>query len=379
MAMRTCLILIGFFFAACSSVHTNTPILNNAADSVAIQYAKGFRIYKHDGWSELQVINPWQGAKDVSFKYILVRRGDPVPAATGGIVIETPVKRVVCLSTTHIAMIDFLNETETVVGISGTYLVSNKTILDKIDRKKVFDVGYNNNLNYELIMGLKPDVIFAYGIDNEFAGYVRKLRELGLKVVFNAEYLEYDPLAKTEWIKFMSAFYEKLDTATAAFDTIAGRYNDLKSRLAGVTFRPRILYGLPWNGTWYMAGGKSYAATLIADAGGDYLWKNNTSHEALPLSIESVYNAADSADYWINAGAAMSMADILAVEKRLANLNVFRQKRVYNNIAILTPQGGNDYWESGVMKPDIILKDMASILHPELFPERNLYYFRLLK
>jgi iron complex transport system substrate-binding protein len=45
----------------------------------------------------------------------------------------------------------------------------------------------------------------------------------------------------------------------------------------------------------------------------------------------------------------------------------------------MSPGGGNDYWESGAINPQVILKDIASILHPELFENYDLVYYRKIK
>jgi len=350
----------------------------SSADTLATNYARGFSIIRHPDCFEAIIKNPWQGAQNVTVRYLLSKNPEQVTNHAGMPVIRIPIRRAVCLSTTHIAMIDAISETESIAGISGKYLVSNKTVLEKIKNGKAFDVGYQNNLNYELLLGMKPDVIFAYGIGNEFASYVKKLRDLGFAVVFNAEYLENEPLAKTEWVKFMALFYDKYDTACRMFDTICHRYNAMKKLTSSVAERPAVLYGLPWNGTWHMAGGESYAARMIRDAGGNFLWADTKSHEALPLSIETVIAKADSADIWINTGAALSRADIAAVEKRLSNLTIFKNGKIYNNNAILTAEGGNDYWESGVMMPDVILSDLIKIFHPGLLPDHHLYFYKKL-
>lgn len=347
-------------------------------DTFPVRYAKGFCIIRYPSYDHLQVYNPWQGARGVVLNYLLSRHPENInnPAYP---VIKVPVTRVVCFSTTHIAMIDALGKSGSIVGVSGSHLVCNQTVQHNIRQGKAVDVGYPGNMNYELLMSIKPDVIFVYGVGNEAVPFVKKLSELGFVVVFNAEFLENTPLGKAEWILFMSMFYDACEQARQIFDTVAVEYLRLKQCVAGITQRPRVLYGLPWNGIWYMAGGQSYAARLIEDAGGDYLWKDLETHEALPLTIEAVIARAAGADVWINAGAAGSRKDILAVEKRLASLKVFQQGNIYNNNARVLPGGGNDYWESGVMKPQLILKDLIHIFHPEKDSASSFYYYRKLE
>ena len=140
-----------------------------------------------------------------------------------------------------------------------------------------------------------------------------------------------------------------------------------------------ILSGLPWKGAWYVPGGKSFAAQFIKDAGGSYLWDENRSTEALPLDLEMVYEKALKADCWINPGAASSIKDILQVDKRLGGLDVIKTGMVFNNNAVVNINGGNDYWESGVTNPHLILKDLVKIFHPELLPDHNFIYYKKLE
>ena len=42
--------------------------------------------------------------------------------------------------------------------------------------------------------------------------------------------------------------------------------------------------------------------------------------------------------------------------------------------------GGNDFWESGSLRPDLILNDLVQMIHPELSaPGDSLYYHIELK
>ena len=140
-----------------------------------------------------------------------------------------------------------------------------------------------------------------------------------------------------------------------------------------------MLTGLPWKDAWYMAGGNSYAARLIKDAGGKYLWEDSKSTEAIPMNIESVFSRAVRADVWINPGAAASMDDLIRFDERFITLDVVGEGMVYNNNARLNSSGGNDYWESGAVRPDLILADLIKIFHPDLMEDHSFIYYRKLK
>jgi iron complex transport system substrate-binding protein len=115
---------------------------------------------------------------------------------------------------------------------------------------------------------------------------------------------------------------------------------------------------------------------LIADAGGKFLWSDNASEEAFPVSLEEVFMRAAKADFWINCGSVGSIAELMAYDQRFATLPAVRNLKVFNNNLRSVPEGGNDYWESGVVHPDLVLADLVKILHPEISREKEFYYYR---
>ena len=359
------------------AIDTNSILPEKMGEEINIAYAKGFRIVEFPGYTKINVHNPWQGAENISFTYYLVNCENDIPKELiGEIVIRTPVKRIVCLSTTHIALLEFVDEISSLVGMSSPQFVTNKEVINALNNGEIIDVGYEKKLDFEKIVHLNPDLVLAYGIGSEVTGYMKKLNELGITVVLNGEDLEKEPLAKAEWVKFIAAFYNKENVASRKFDKMTQQYNFLKDIASKEKDKPLILTGLPWKGAWYVPGGDSFAAQFIKDAGGSYLWNKNRSTEAIPLDLETVYEKALKADFWINPGAASSIKDILLVDKRLGGLDVIQTGMIFNNNAVVNKKGGNDYWESGVTNPHLILKDLVKIFHPELLPDHNFVYYK---
>ncbi|MCX6257303.1 MAG: ABC transporter substrate-binding protein [Bacteroidia bacterium] len=375
--------LLIFLLSACHQPGNKNNIFSfiyHSGDAPAlVSYARGFDISYQKGYRIVSVYNPWQGATDVIERYYLVDKNSSIPDnLKNKTVIGTPVSRVVCLSTTHIALVDFIGKTNTIVGISGGSFVNNEKLRKLINEKKIADVGYDKNLNIELLISLHPDLVVAYGVESNITGILSRLRDLGIPVVINAEYLEETPLGKAEWVKFIAAFYNEEALAEKKFVQIRDDYLKLTEMAAKVISKPKVLTGLPWNNTWYVPGGRSYAAQLISDAGGTYLWNEDQSRESIALSIESAYEKGKYADVWINNGDANSLRDILNNDERLSMLPAFKNAALYNNNARLNIAGGNDYWESGIVSPQVILKDLIAIFHPTLFPGYHLIYYKKL-
>lgn len=344
------------------------------------RYASRFDIQDEQNFTIIQVFNPWQNSRDNTYTYVLGDDPELVPDSLAGFpFIHTPVTRVVAMSTTHVAMIAGLGEISSIKGVSGTTYIFNSEIRARCDSGLIADVGYGQGLNYEKVVSLEPDVIFLYGVEGYVTTTAGKLAELGVKVVYCAEYLEQNPLGKAEWIRFFARFYGKEREADLFFSGVDSNYMDLRSKTSSVKEKPEVMIGLPWKDTWYVAGGNSYASRLIHDAGGVYIWRENTSVEAVPLDLESVFSKAVDADVWINPGDAQSIGDLVAFDERFSELPALRNGSIYNNNARMNPGGGNDYWESATIRPDLVLADLISVFHPQLMTDHSMFYYRKLK
>ncbi len=342
-----------------------------------VTYAKGFTISDHGRFKLVTVTDPWQQSGGVSFGYYLVDRDQEIPAELKDKqVIRTPVRSVICLSTSHIGFLSALNETGSLKALSGAGFVSDSAVQEAVASKRVFDVGYDQGINYERILSLKPDLIMAYGVGGEVTGFINKLQDLGLNVILNGEYLEESPLAKAEWIKFVGAFYNKEQEASDYFSPIEENYNAIKEKVAEVKTHPVVMTGLPYKDAWWIAGGQSNLATLISDAGGEFLWRENTSREAFVVSLEEVVVRSAKADFWINCGTVNNLAELVAADSRFAAFPQVQKKTIFNNNLQVSPGGGNDYWERGVVRPDLILSDLVKIFHPECDSEKVFNFYK---
>lgn len=344
------------------------------------RYARGFEIKKLGPIEKITVFNPWEQASNISFDYYLIQEGaTPPDSVDPKRIIYTPVERVVCLSTSHIAFLDVLGETEGIVGISGSRYVSTPAIRQKLGSGEVIDVGYDQGFNYELLLQKNPELVLVYGIGSEVSTQVRKMEDLGLKVFFVAEYLEEAPLGKAEWIKCLAPLFGKEKEAALFFNRIEENYLSLKKAAGWAGEKPNVMVGLPYRDSWWVPGGKSYLSNLINDAGGNYIGKENLSHESFVISFENALGWSTVADVWINLGMADSKAEILSDDERIGKFPAFNDGKIFNNINRVSPDGGNDFWESGTVYPDRILGDLIRIFHPGLLEGAELVYYKEVK
>ena len=343
------------------------------------QYAQGFHIVKMGEITRLDVFNPWENARNFTYSYYLIPKSIAIPdSLISKKIIRTPVEKVVVLSTTHIGFIEKLGFESTIIGISGKDFVTNPIVRKGIEKGLVHDVGYDQNLNYELLLQMKPDLVMAYGIGSDVAAHLSKMKDLNIPVVINAEYLEETPLGRAEWLVFTGSFYNQNEHAQQVFNKIVMEYDSLKKLVSETSHKPLILTGLPYKDNWWVPGGKSYMANMIADAGGDYLWKDNTSRESFVVSLESAIVKATRAELWINTGQTNSIQEILSSDERFKIIPSLQKKMVYNDNKRMNPTGGNEVWETGAANPQELLRDLIHIFHPEIKPDIAFHYYQKL-
>lgn len=368
--------LIGFL-KYCPDARTKTKSTSTFTKKVYTpEYATGFDIVGAENTEStiIHVRNPWQGAQDVEMSYFVARNGEQVPTDFNGVVIPAGAKRIVCMSSSYIAMLDALHQVDRVVGVSGINFISNPYINQH--KETIKDMGAE--MNYELLVGLNPDLVLLYGIGDAQSTVTDKLKELNIPYMYVAEYLEESPLGKAEWLVALSELTDSRELGIKTFQVIPERYNTLKQLTAGVDYRPTVMLNTPWNDSWAMPSVKSYVARLVEDAGGDYIYKKNTSNGSEPIGLETAYGLIREADVWLNVGMATTMDELKTMNPKFKDAKAIRENKVYNNNLRTTPGGGNDYWESGAVRPDIVLRDLIKILHPELISE-DLYYYRQLE
>ncbi len=348
------------------------------SESISLtKYAQGFKVTIVGNSKLVEVKQPYQNATS-GYQYLLVPKGEVPPTHDETTqVITVPVENIVCTSTTHIPLLDYINETEKLIGFPTTDYISSEKMRKRIDQGKVKDLGIDKGMNIEMLYTLKPSLVMGYTMTKDL-GQLKKIQELGIPVVINAEYLEKHPLGRAEWIKFMALFFGKEKEADSVFAEIEKEYLSTQQLVNEVKTKPTVLSGIVYGDAWFMPGGQNYAAKLLKDAGCEYLWASDSTSGFLQLSVESVYARAKEADLWIGVGSFKKLEEIKATEERYALFKPFKEQQVYSYDARKGAKGGSEFLELGYLRPDLILKDLVKIAHPELMPSYDLFFHKKL-
>lgn len=343
-----------------------------------IHYAKGFSIVNYEGFSVIKVTNPWPKA-DKSYTYILKEKNGILPdSLKNNTVINVPIKNIVVTSTTHIPSLEMLGVENTLIGFPNLNYISSDKVRALIDAKKIKELGTNQSLNTEVLIDLQPEVIVGYGIDNNNPT-LDNLQKNGLKVLLNGDWNEQTPLGKSEWIKFFGALYGKQIEANEIFSKIEEDYLKTLEIVKIARLSPTILAGDMFEDKWYLPQGTSWGCQFLKEAKGDYLWKETTGTGSLSLSFETVLEKGKNADLWITSGQFSTLKEMLDANPHYAQFKAFQNKNVYSFAGKKGKTGGVLYYELAPNRPDIVLKDIVKILHPELLVGYEPYFFEKLK
>jgi iron complex transport system substrate-binding protein len=364
-------------FVLVSCGHKNNSIVESDVllDSLQLQYANGFAVNYYADYKELIVYNPWEQSK-IYAKYYLVKN-DSIQTPSDGKRILIPLKSLAATSVTQFEFLHLLSELETVTGVCSPKFIYNSEIRKRVADGEIADLGDAFNINVEKTLQLEPDAVMMSGY-NQNDPYAQRVNQSGIPVIFNNEWMENSLLARAEWLKFVAVLYNKEHLADSIFNDVSNRYNEIKLKAQGVTFKPKVMAGSNFRGTWYVPSGQNFMGKLFADAGADYFYSKDTTVGSLPLNVETVLKNFSKADIWLNCNF-NSLDELLKSDSKHALFNPVKTHKVYNFNKRYLKSSANDFWESAVAHPDLLLSDLISVLHPDLLPNYELVYTEKLK
>lgn len=380
MRYQTLFFLFAFFiFNSCKNEKPSpSSTAKSEGESIEISYAEGFSITDYGDYKIIEVTNPWPEAGKV-FRYALVRDKEHfISKETFDAVVQVPVQNLIVTSTTHIPSLDMLGETDKLIAFPNLSYISSENTRNRIAEGKITDIGNNESINTENVIDLQPDVMIGFAVTGNNKTY-ETLQRAGVPIVFNGDWTEQNPLGKAEWIKFFGAFFDKIEEANALFSEIETEYNTIKKLAETAENSPTVLSGALWKDIWYLPEGKSWGAQFIADANGSYLWADSKGTGSIALNVETVIEKAQQADFWIGPGQFTSYQQLEDASKAYTQFDAFKNKKVSSFSSLKGETGGVIYFELAPNRPDLVLKDLVKILHPELLPDYELYFFRALE
>ena len=275
---------------------------------------------------------------------------------------DRPFDNIVCMSTSHVAFLSEIGSASAVRGVSGVRFLSDSTVRENPD---VVETGYEAAFDFEAVLALEPDVVLAYTVSSVEPPYLSRLRSLGVRVFILYDHLEHHPLARAEYVRLAGALTGRQELADSVFNDVSEKYLALAASVSGTAAsagKTRVLLNLPYSDMWYVPGAESYMSCLIRDAGGMVLGAEPGSSESSVIYMEKAYDLSRDADFWLNTGNCTSRNQIEAIHPLFSRFGPMSSPHsVFNNVARVNEAGGNDFWESGAVHPELILSDLISI------------------
>lgn len=361
------------------SFNLDTALQTSEKSKSDIKYAVGFDLEKFEKYKVLHLFRHYNNTTD-TLSYVLLENGAHVDKRFQQLVkINVPIQNIALLHSSYLPFFELCETTDLVTAISESKYIYNEKIFNKIATGALPEVGYGESLDKEQILKLGINTVVTVGWPNTPNKSQQLLMELEIPVLVFSEWQESTLLGRAEWIKVIAALTGADELANVKFYEIEEEYNRLKAKASNVSSRPKIVCNLPYKGSWYVPGGNSYMSNVLSDAGGDYLWSDDPGTGGIQMDFELVYSNGINADIWINPGTAKSTNNIIETDERLKDFLPVRNNSVFNYTKRVVRGIANDYWESAITQPQLVLADYIKILHPELLPDHELYYYQQLK
>lgn len=324
-----------------------------------------------------------------------------IPKATGGyslvsispfdrshdtLEISHPLNRLIVMSTSHIGFLSAIGCDSVIVGVSGADYICDTSVVKRIEDGTVADVGFDASPDYEKILALKPDLLLTYSVSPVKSRFLSKIESLGVKTFIVNEHLEHHPLARAAYIRLFGALTGNMQAADSVLQVVTRNYVELKDSVrvspdsrqkktdstSKTTYRRQILVNIPYKDQWFIPGQENYLSHLFQDAGGEILGAEAGSPISGQISVERAYSLSKEADLWMNVGWCLTEDQLLSVnplfddflkniETNASSKGFSSQPVVWNDNKRLNAKGGNDFWESGVVRPDKLLRDLIGI------------------
>lgn len=360
---------------SCNSKTENHKINDKPIKIETPKYAKGFNIEYYENYKVLNIFNPWEKGNIQEKIYITSEKNLTFPK--NNVVIITPIENIAISSCTHIEFINLLDSVNIIKGVCSPELIYNSSIQKLYKEKKITNLGDAFNINIELLLNLNPQGLML-STYNKQDNNTKRLEQSGIQLLYNNEWTESTLLGRAEWIKYFGILLDKKEKADSIFNHIEANYLSAKKLAKSITNKKSVMVGSNFKGTWYVPGGQSYMGQLLKDSGADYYYSNTSDTQSIPLNFETVLDKFHNADVWLNAPTS-TIQELFEIDSRHKLFNSAIKGEVYAFLARTNSYGANDFWESGIAHPDLLLKDIIWALYPELLTEYIPTYILKLK
>lgn len=354
-------------------------------NQVEIVDAENFAVEYFNHYKVVTVSDAFDSAPE--FNYVLVQCGTPAPSADefpeDTQFIEVPAGDIITMSTTQLPHLKELGLLDKLVGLNSAMFVNTPEVIELFEAGELVEVGSGADVNVEVVLDVDPSLVMTFGYNPDTDAHPI-LIEAGINTTLNASWRENTPLARAEWIKYVSLFYNVEEQAEEVYQNISSEYNEARELAASISVdeRKTVLwnYFSPYSDSWSIPGAETYIGALIMDAGGEIALGDEAPNNSTSLGFEVVYGRGLDVDLWmIGAFGVSTLDDFLAQDNRYEDFSAFANGNVWNNNRDQNANGGNNYYELGVTNPHLILRDLVALFYPDLLPDHEFTFYQRLQ
>lgn len=372
-------LLIAFtLFQSCvgeASKRTEEKLEYSATELV--KYAEGFKVERNSDYSKVTILNPWTGYTE-SYETYYLYKDDSILSKLPDkdVKLKIPISSLTVNTFAYFEFLDLLGESGIITGVTDGFRIYNKDILLRMESGDIVNLGDPFHPNLERTMELRPEAIItsAYA---QMDKYSERLLQVGFPIIYSLEWMETTPLARAEWIKMIASFFDKNVLADSIFGEIEKQYIEVSKKVEP-SKRYSVMSGDMFQDTWYVPGGNSYNAALFKDARLDYLYADNDDSGSIGLDIESILTLFGKSDVWFGCSVD-TYAKLADKDSKYLLLQPVKNRKVFNNHNRITKEGGNDYFESAIANPHLVLSDLIKAAYPDMLPEHEFVYIKALE
>ncbi len=371
----SCLILV----CSCQPKRDSLPAASDhkiVTGQSNIKHAIGFDLVDYETFKVLNIIRHYNETSD-TLSYVLYEEGADIHENFSDLYqIQIPIQNIALLHSSYLSFFELCEAKDHIKAISEAKYIYDESVYSSVQNGELIEVGYGETLDKERLLELNISAVVTVGFPNTPNKSQQMLDELGIPVLVFSDWQETGLLGRAEWVKVVAALTGSEKLVNEKFELIEKEYKKLTSLTKDLDNPPKIICNLPYKGSWYVPGGNSYVSNLLHDAGSDYLWASDDGTGGIQMDFETVYAKGIEADFWINPDFAKTLQDIIDTDERLIDFKPISTRSVYNSNFRMSRGIANDFWESGIVNPHLILADLIKILHPELLPNHQLFYYK---
>lgn len=345
-------------------------------DKLTVRHARGFTVEYRRNYKIVRTnaSAPDKELPQARATLVLVERGTPAPKLeselAGAHIITIPARTVAVTNNEELAMLRLLGLLDRVVATGG------RSIYPEIKAGhhsgKIQQTGHAGSVNLEAIVMLNPDLLIILSWIGAQQVNVEAARRLGLPAVAHHTWLEPTPLGHAEWVKFVALFFNREREAEEFFSSIESDYLALAAKAKAAARKPTAMWATCYTAGAWQANRNGWIACYLEDAGAINTLADGGPPYQIAMAEEQIVSLATQAEFWFSDNGRQKRASGLPIQA----FRAARNGQIYDPSRVIAEFGSPDYFGLGMIRPDLMLRDLVLLFHPKLAPGHQLYFLQ---